>query len=287
MSKKVVKISSHGLSDYQQCPRRFWYSIVRKLKPRMTYRAFDRGTVIALLMEEYYSAKIGRILDNEFIMKLMEKRIDKSELSDEDKMLIGRVFLQYVHHYCKEDWKPLATELPFTIKLYEDDKYLFIYEGTIDLVIVKPHKEDQVIIVDHKSYSVFTDIYQLNNQAMGYCNAMKTDTMIYNYIGLTQTKKPADNFQRKVKVYYKQQLEAWKKETILWFKKIADDENYQLSYQCVSKYGKCKMHELCESPFEATREQLINIKFQRNEFASWGKEKEVSKEESDETYSGA
>ena len=285
--KRLVKLSSHGLSDYQKCPKRFEYSILRQLEPRKYNRAFDRGGIIAKMLEDYYMAKLGGILDMPYALSLIEKYVDNSTLDDVDKMLLGRTFMQYVGHYKNDEWKPIACELPFSILLYEDSKYLFMYEGTMDLVIKNPLDENKRIVVDHKTYSRFDEIYPLNNQALGYCYAMKTDTFIYNYFGLTQEKKIADNFKRTVKKFYKQDLETWKETTISWFKRIADDMDYEKSYQCQGKYGICGFAPLCESPFEAARESLIQVKFQHNANASWGKTRTTSKESEDECYGGA
>lgn len=271
--KKLVKISSHALSDYQKCARRFYYSIVRKISPKKYHRAFNRGTVMTKMLEEYYTYKAtGGQFDPFYVLGLSQKHVDPSELSDDDKQLISRVFFQYCGHYKNEEWEPVASDLPFSIILYEDDDYLFIYEGTMDLVIKHMLDSDKHIVVDHKTYSKFDSIYPINNQAIGYCHAMKTDTFIYNYVGLTQAKKPSDNFVREIKKYKKQDISSWRETTIKWFKRIADDSDYDKSYNCQGKYGVCGMAPLCECPFDSAREELIRTKYEKNEHASWGKE---------------
>ena len=245
---------------------------MRRIEPRRYNKAFDRGAIFGKMLERYYESKLVNGYDKMFPFQLIEEHVEKSELSPEDKRLLSRVFLQYLGHYKKEEWLPVATELPFSVILYEDDKYIFVYEGTIDLLIVNPLNLEGYSNVDHKTYSMASQIYPYNNQAIGYCYVMKTDMFIYNYIGLTETKKPADNFQRDVKRFKKQDFESWLAITLKWFKRIADDEDYDKSYQCTSKYGTCSYHELCESPFASMREHLITTKFQHNSYASWGKE---------------
>lgn len=272
MEKSVVKISSHALSDYQRCPKRFYYSTQRKIE-RATYnKSFDRGTLFGRMLESYYNDVRDKLWHPGKALELVEEHIEKSELSDADKQLLPRVFFQYLKHYRHESWKPKVTELPFSFVLYEDDKYLFVYEGTMDLIVEIPNVS-KIAVIDHKTYSVWSEIYEYNNQALGYCYAMHTDMFLYNYIGFTETKKPEDNFRRLPKKFTKAQLDEWKDNTIYWFKRIADDAEYRKSLNCTTKYGVCEMSKLCETPGAATIESLIQLYYRPNEYGSWGKEK--------------
>jgi len=279
MSKRLVKLSSHALSDYQRCPKLFWYSIMRRIEPRTYNRAFDRGTVMTNMLEAYYNDLRDKQFVPTDILRYIETFVEASELADEDKALIARVFMQYFQHYKNDIIQPVVCELPFSFVLYEDDKFIFIYEGSIDMVFKTPMRRNCLDVMDHKTYSVKSEIYAFNNQAQGYCYAMKTDMFVYNYIGLTQTKKPKDNFERKIKQFTKIQLEQWRDETIKWFKRIADDEDYLKSLRCETKYGLCRMTRLCECTSSGAAEALIKIHYQENEHASWGKDRVVVKVE--------
>jgi hypothetical protein len=267
--KKVLKLDSHLLSNYQNCPKQFYYNGIRRIELARPVEFFQRGTVMTECLEDMYNQKHGGIWQPANMVDIAEKRVDKSEMSDENKALVTRVFYQYCRYYAKEDWVPLATELPFSVVLYEDDEYIFIYEGRIDLLVFKSRYDRQIIVTDNKTYSRESEIYPFNNQAMGYCYVLRTNTFCYNYIGFTQTKKPDDNFFRTQVKFSPQQIHDWKEDTIYWFHKIVRDEDYRKSRQCEGKYGVCSFHELCENPFQVSRDQLITIKYKPNTHVAW------------------
>jgi len=270
--KRVVKLSSHALDDYQKCPQRFWYTTMKKITPAKTYAPFERGTIMTSMMEEFYTDKqLGKPLD---ILSYGTKWVDPSALDDDDKRLVERVFIQYVNYYKNETWIPFASTLPLSFILYTDDNYLFIYEGTIDFVTfpdASSRDRKEIMVVDHKTYSRLSEIYPHVNQPLGYCYGMQTDKFCYNYIGLTEAKAPKDNFHRTIVKYSKQELEDWKQDTIYWFKRIADDMEYRKTRQCEGKYGICSFSRLCEQPIPAVRDGLIQVYYKRNEYSSWGK----------------
>jgi len=166
-------------------------------------------------------------------------------------------------------WIPIVAEKGFTKRFYEDDKYLFVYEGKPDLTVFLSSRRDITSIVDHKSQTRRSDYYSYNNQAIGYCWASEIDCFTYNFFGLQETGKPEDWFRRVSKIYTKQELDDWYQTTLKWFKKIANDEDYNKSMQCEGKYGICEFHKLCEIRDNDIRNDIIRREFKLNEYRSW------------------
>lgn len=270
MSKKILRLDSHALSAYKRCPQLYDYTQILKIEPRKKYNSFDRGTTIAEMLQDYYSIKTekGEVV-KEDLRDIIDRRLLPSSLSDEDKELIGSRFLYYHRNYRAESWIPLAVEKGFSILLYEDEEYIFIYEGRPDLVIKLSPTEQSIVIVDNKSQQREGSIYPYNDQAMGYCYALRTNTFIYNYFGLQTTGDPRKWFHRGSIRFSPEILEEWRKTTIRWFKQIAETTDFKKSWLCEGKYGVCFFKDLCEQTEGWVIADKMRREFKANTHTAW------------------
>jgi len=163
----------------------------------------------------------------------------------------------------------MEGEIAFSKILYEDSKYLFVYEGRPDMVVWLNSDQKDKMIVDHKSQARRNDIYPYNNQVLGYCWGLGVDTFCYNYFGLQETGDPKDWFRRSAHRFSKSDIENWKSATIEWFKKIADDTQHIKSLQCSGTYGICTFKDLCECREDWARADKIRREYKQKEFKVW------------------
>ena len=270
-SKIVLVCDSHAISAYQRCPELYRLSTLRGLEPVTEYLPFKKGSIIAEMLEAYYNILIERPIEKNDLIEIVAKHLLTSDLNQEIKDLIEFRFYRYWKFYKNDIWKPIACEgnTAFSKVIYEDSQHLFIYEGRPDLHMYWDRSHKKRAITDHKSQGYSYEYYPHNNQALGYCWGLETDTFFYNFFGLQETGKPEDWFHRSSKIFTKEQIETWKQNTIQWFFKITRDQDYVASLQCTTKFGTCAFHQICEQPKNWVKEGLLRRNFKQREHKVW------------------
>ena len=276
--RKTLIVNSHALDDYCTCPRRYYFTNIRRIEPQAGYRPFTRGSAITELLAWFYRTKIqGRKID---ILTEPEKILQRFDLEEKDARHIESRFITYLTHYRNESWIPKIVEVSkvleetstgtgFSKVLYEDDNYLFVIEGEPDMIVQTSSSAKQLQVVDHKSESRRNPLYLFSNQFRCYCWATEIDIMTVNYFGLQETGNPKDWFRRESHSFTKNDIQLWKNDTINWMYKICQSiwsNNFNRSWQCTGKYGTCVFHHLCESshlPF--IEEAMIKKEFKTRE----------------------
>lgn len=258
--KKILKLDSHQLTAFQHCPQHFLFSYVLGIQPVQDKIAFKKGSAITKFLAAHYW-RILRKKDRNLLKELsfLVQYIGKHFESPE-KELLTVALTSYIVHYKDENWVPIAIEKGFSKIIYEDENHLFIYEGRPDLVVRIP-PSPKLIAVDHKSRSQTYKLYPYNNQLLGYCDAIGTDTFVYNYLTLI---KDPDRYERKVHYVTPAQITAWRNETIQWFFKILkakEDNEFLRSLQCTTRFGECSYIHICEQPGEQMKLWEIHKSF--------------------------
>lgn len=128
-----------------------------------------------------------------------------------------QAFRAYAEKYQYEILQPLAVELPFSVVLYEDEKYVILYEGKRDLVA---ESQGEIETVDYKSSERGTAQEGksprppwITNQFAGYCWADqfgKSNTIRWRHIILT--KEP--RFEEEIINFTPARLEEWRQGAI-------------------------------------------------------------------------
>ena len=258
MSKQTLILNSHSLSNFQQCEARHLFADKICLEPLISKKVFDEGTMIhAWLRIYYYNKKKFSISRNKCLANpIMWINGAKKHWGIEPNRAfeLYRILISYQSNYKNETWQTIGTEVGFSKILYEDDQYLFIYEGKMDWL---GYSGTDKIVVDHKSRNGKYQIYEFNNQCRGYLWATGANKFVYNMITMTNI----PSFERIAYSFSDSQIETWKNDTIEWYKRVAQanaNKNFVRSWNCSSKYGVCEFHSLCENP-EPER-QLFTIK---------------------------
>lgn len=166
-------------------------------------------------------------------------------------------------------WFDLPTPAP-TLYIRNLD---IVWTGRIDLIITHL---GQFMLADHKTTSIegptFWEQFALSQQFIGYTTVAQSlfpDLLIkaalVNCIymrpptakGIAKTE-----FMRQVFYYDQQKIEEWKKDIAML---IGNFVHYMLSGYfpkhttwCISKYGRCPYHQVCQLPEEAQRQQALD-----------------------------
>jgi len=270
MPKFVLTLNSHSLADYQQCPTRYLFTNHLKIQPAETKPAFVRGDLVTRWLAIYYQNKIKHKESRKELLLsplFWTGRIQKAmRVSTNDAFSLYRVLVSYATNYQNDGWEPLAVEKGFSKILYEDDENLFVYEGRPDLIA--KDSTGETMVIDHKTRSMKYQIYEFNNQVLGYLWAGEATVFLYNYLTLTNS----PGFERAPFRFSQDQIEDWRENAIDAYFNIKRDierQKFPKSYQCSSKFGVCEFHRICEQPSSNVKLHVIRSNFKPRNYRSW------------------
>ena len=264
----ILTISSHSLSNYSQCPQKYYLENLCHLKPLNKGNGINRGTVLHQWLKVYYENKIRpkkskqKLLFNApfWINKLTQKMSCNRDLA----LSIFGAFIGYAENWKNETWIPLGTEKGFSKILYENEDDLFILEGRVDLVCMVG---SNLLIVDHKGAGSKESLCAFNNQVLAYLWAANAQEFVYNYIVFTKIPQ----YIRAVHKFTLKQIQDWKDEIIdTCFRIKSDRERNQFtkSYQCQGR-GICWYLPICEQTNENVRDDIVRSNFEKEIYRSW------------------
>lgn len=227
--KTIIRISPSKIDDYQRCARLFDFRNNQNLEPMVRPAALDKGSLIHHMLETYYrtilefqkDSKLNdALLRSEAAKKAIERGKDEANKTDLDIKTSEEVistFQTYHQRYVNDNWSPIFVEQPFSFIIYEDNEFIVLLEGKIDLVVREGDRHDEklpLILVDHKSGDKNYAPNILSLQFESYCLAFNTTTMIRNFIGFQ--KDPTLRFSRRPISYAPAFLEESRKWLVFW-----------------------------------------------------------------------
>lgn len=221
--RKILRVTSHYISWFQSCNLYF---------DRLANQGYIippsdnimKGTLVHAALAAYYNSKsedpleriregVKAINDTVLSGREFEGRVEHISLSEEDIGLVQNSFLQYCGHYKDRDANldVIGTEVKLSKVLFENDKIVIVYDGTIDLL---ERRQGLVVPWDHKSESGKYPISALTTQFVGYCFLTDSNMLIRNAIGLQKSKKAEEKFYRDMFNYPQAFIEKWKHDLI-------------------------------------------------------------------------
>lgn len=266
------------LQTFKDCPERYRLKYVEQLRKRdSAQEEHDReyGSAIHKGLEVIYSGGSLKEAQDAFA------RLYPLQLNEEDKAKTlenGLLLLeQYVDHYRAEDTQfeilqnekkdefELAPGVPFIVK--------------VDLVV---KKQGCIYALDHKTtkkgfgwdyWGQFDPNPQVTAQTayvqarFGECSGVIINALSFGYRKNKYMGEPAGfhcSFQRQLFNRNREQIEAWRIDTIEWIKQV---EHYKLAYPPSSVWAKnegqccfCSYKEICIScNDEQIKEQLFEV----------------------------
>lgn len=254
-TKRVIHIDAQLLNNIQMCGMRTKYYNIQHLRPKTKGAPLDRGWLLHEVFRMYYeNLKAGENWGNS--LKAAKQRgaeaAKEVSLAIEDIVEVLATCDSYMNFYKDDPWKPLEIEQRFAIPIYEDDEVMIVYEGIIDLIVEAPHFG--IVPVDHKSRQRNVKISPLNNQFIGYCNALGVNHFIVNCVGFQKSMPPHEKYVRELKAYSADMIDEWVQNAIFWaftYDRYMQLGHWPMNFTSCDKYSGCIFEPLCTSTREA------------------------------------
>ena len=264
----ILTISPSSLETLQECPQKYEYGSIRRLRPLEEKRdKMDRGSLVHEMLELHYKSIIeGKLSVGEIIMIVTDfarqkYRDDEYEFGIVEQSIPN--YQEYATFYAGDGWQPLAVETPFTKVLFENDQHKIVSEGKIDLIV--RNISGQTFPVAHKT-SDKNDLYPtiLSNQFMCYAWSTDSAIIVKNDIGFQKSYGPAQRFHRHMLNYDPAILAEWRENAIYHCMKLinfVENEHFPRQY---SSCFRCRYRKVCESTPDA-REYKISSQYKVGE----------------------
>lgn len=273
--KQTVILDSTQISAFLECERiwQFAYRENLTLTAAAPKIPMAQGTYGHKLLELYYKAKASGCDTTAARLTALEFKLPEDFPFKQDSpeaQIVRKRFNEYIFTYLKGDITPInseAIELGFSHKLYEDEYYLFILEGKIDLI---GEIHGIKCFMDHKFQARRHDLYSKSVQFRNYALVTGYNTAVINYIRLTK-EVTGETYQRSLASFTSHEMRCWKDALIGIFRRVADSiyEQPKPNWSaCSGKYNyNCEFTSLCEellpldnSLIKAKKETLYQIK---------------------------
>lgn len=262
----VMDISQYD--TFRTCEQKYYLRYIRNKHTAERAMPLDRGTLIHLACEIYYTElqKGTHYQDavNKALFAVRSAGVIETDLSIEDILVVIDVMEEYFDFWriADQGFQIVDVEKPFMYLLHESEDWRLYLSGKIDLVT----NDNQHINLptDHKSYSRSYPTGRMSNQFKNYVNALKSDFLQVNKIGLQKTLKPHEKYKRDMLTYDKTYLETWKNNVIMtmdnYIACLAANE-WPMNETSCDKFNKqCEYYEVCDASGAAAKEyKLIQL----------------------------
>lgn len=234
---------SSAISDYQGCPKLFYYAWIRRLVTKEEKPALFFGRVFHDVLRTWYATNDAEKAIKEF------SQLPSNIADDHRTKEWGEaVFKQYIERYKTEQGRTLYLEKKFIVEI--GDK---LYAGRIDRI--EEWNKPNVYVDDHKTTKSlglsFFNSYRPNTQIDGYCYACREvvgrcDGAIIN--GISLAKNPKERFQRFPSSRSNAEMDNFKKTFTGWTDEIErsrDKKEWKMNTGYCTRWGKCRFWSLC------------------------------------------
>jgi len=254
MEKRVITVDSQMLEGIQLCPRMYNYAFVQHITTQQTKDDLERGTLVHSILAKYYQND----KDIEAAIKSTWEESATLNLSGEDVEIVHNNLRDYAEHYASDRWEAIEVngqpmiERVATKVLFENEQFIFIYQGVIDLGICISGMTlpEGLCIVDHKSAKRKGMLIDLSNQFLGYCWMTGCQRLIKNEVGFQKSMKPHERFIRHLLTYEQSRIDEWVNNSIYWIKWLIyhlEAEDWPMNLSSCSKFGGCAFLPICTS----------------------------------------
>jgi len=239
MSKLIIELDSSKIKTFLYCPQEYKLVYVENLRktwitPQFKKDYSGQGTYVHKLLDCYYNLRALNPSKNSLehsaaALSLFQslKFRDKLKLPPEFETLVNVRFTQYCIKNSVADYNPIvkngvpATEVKFSVKLYEDDNVIFILIGRIDLLCSVQSQMGYALnaFVDHKTQERESELYEWKPQFLCYALATGFNYGGFNYFGLQKEYKEKSTLRRDFNYIPDWKIKQWKEyiiEEVYW-----------------------------------------------------------------------
>jgi hypothetical protein len=164
----------------------------------------------------------------------------------------------------------LNVETPFAYELFSDDSIRIIISGKIDLLVnfkgIGRGASYERLPIDHKTFSRDSVILRKSNQFINYCNAVGSNYIVINRIGLQKTKSAEDRFKRIPlsydPIYIKQWRDNLTKMLLNEYLGCIASEAWPEKPTSCNKFNRlCEYYSICDSSGQDAKDNKLNNEF--------------------------
>lgn len=264
-TKLNIVLDISQLDTFRMCEYKY-YTRYKLLKLPMEKAApLDRGSLVHLAAEVYYESLQKSIPYQDAVISALSAvrraGTTDSELDVDEILRVIDVMEEYFDYWRVADqaFQIVDVEKPFVYLLHETDIYKLYLSGKIDLVITDNQYTN--LPYDHKSYDRSFETSRMSNQFKNYTNALQSNYLIVNKIGMQKTLKPHEKFIRTPLSFDHLYLGQWKQNIIAIMDHYIDClvNNYwpQNETSCFKFNRKCEYHDVCDSSGEKAKQYKL------------------------------
>lgn len=275
-TKANIILDASKIDLYETCPARYNFRhnhnrvLPKSIKPQGR-NALDLGSLAHSGLEVYYKLLgEGSHYDDRMQATLMKIRElssnpETSNSEPEEIEILLSAVEQNLDYWRAEDENSLeilAIETPFAYELFSDDSVRIIISGKIDLLCnfrgIGNNASYQSLPIDHKTFSRDSILLRKSNQFINYCNAVGSNYLIVNRIGLQKSLKAEEKFKRLPLSYDPLYIASWKDnltKMILneYLTSVATNEWVEKPTSC-NKFNRiCEYYDICDSSGEESK----------------------------------
>lgn len=272
MSKPNIVMDVSQYDTYLLCPEKYKNRYILNLHPLNKPKPLDRGTLVHLACEIYYSElRQGIKYQDAVVHALSAVRsagID-TELEVDEILRVIDVMEEYFDHWRVADQRFQINEVEKAILylLHETEDYRFYLSGKIDLITTDDKYTN--LPWDHKSYDRSYPTKRMTNQFRNYVNALQSDFLIVNKIGFQKTLPPHEKFTRVPLSFDHIYLEQWKRNVIKQMEHyiicLAEDFWPMNETSCDKFNRQCEYFDACDSSGEEAKQYKLITMFRQGE----------------------
>lgn len=272
--KTIISLSQSQISEFLRCAQ-LWNLHSAQLwgKAEVQERhALDAGTIVHAFLEQHYKGNNFAAAPRHFSPETKElwEGFDEREYKGRPKYLTRDFLFERVKMYImgrtlQGDWKAKDVEVGFSTVIFENDQFVFVLEGRIDLLT-------EGMIIDFKTQSRYSNLSKRKIQFITYAMATGIPHVMIQYIMLTE-KVDNHTFRTDLMSYSRAEMEYWKNYLIeRVFMKIAKWEIEPNHGACAGTYdaAPCMFENVCWETDEDMRSRILRQNFvQIEEHRSW------------------
>lgn len=266
-AKINIVLDASKIDLFETCPARynFRHNHNKTLPMIHKAKALDLGSLAhageevyfkLLALGVHYDDRISAALNK---IRELSSNPDESNLDTEEVAPLLSAIEQSCDYWRAEDencLEVLEVEQAFAYVLYEDDTVRIIISGKIDLLVnfhgLGRNASYERLPIDHKTFSRDSQVLRKTNQFINYCNAVDSNYLVVNRIGLAKTTKTEDKFRRIPLSYDPIYIKDWKDNLTSMLMNeylicVAEGSWPEKPTSCLKFNRLCEYYDICDS----------------------------------------